>query len=1234
MDRQNSGLGALLIVVLGAIALVVPLNLAQSAPPKPSTVSRSAAYSLPAGRYEPIEHSAEDLIADFLDADPGLLPEDGPWSRSDRQWPAAGQSWPQDRNGRDNRSLYQIEYLIVTLPDPLAPALSAQFDSRLDAIQRAAEADNFIIDRLDLPWPDAMKGAAEGLKPEQDIEPQPSPAAAGANGAASEKNRFDRDPGLILLRSRKERRLLILFIVGERPTTGIHKRALRSALDQTAWLSRWQSASEQTSDPFLSVMPPVAADTHSPELRIMGPTYSGSADSLAFTIKTWLDSSNLATKPRVRIISGSATAIGPRQFPSPIDYHMTTIPITANVFAKFAMSAFKAKPNEIALLSEANTAYGRSFGPGITNPRSTTEEGESVPTKTGPPILYLHFPLHIANLRGAWGAQSAIGRLPSPIQTSNIPLSPQPEAHPDYIVPPYSPRTSAADQLILSTLLSEIHSEHIGYIGLSASDVEDRMFLAQQIRRFCPDAVLVLFNTDLLYLHSDFNLDLRGTLLLSTYPLYNPEQLWTYPFGGHESRVPFSADNDEGVYNATLALLHDEGAMLEYSPPFSPRPNRPVLWLSLVGSDRLWPVTFRGPSKTAEGLFESQVPRPPAPAELLGVRYPAPLVMLFVLASALCLLFSSLALKHCGLRPEGRLDRMMRWVWRHEPLSAESFFETSFEGHAVDSGFSLLALERRLGVLSLALVTVGLYVIVSCFFFLPLSTALAGLHGVAPGAVTSAFALALAVTVLLFAAAAIWALARDIARSVRNVQGEFLKTLIRSTLPFAVSFLLLGYAYCASIFTWHRPAADEFAHDRVAALLLFFRAANLRDGVSPLSAILLVGGAGLVLLVCSVRRLNLLEQCQIRSGFLSFGTTEKSWLGVGELEHRLRERLEGAPIELPGGSLFALGGVMIVGWFLVIASGKSIDGRWFDFLVGFAALGVFAAQSWALLRLVYGWRALRRLLRRLYWHPTRVAYEEFQKHLPGGQRLKLTEPPPTTTALEYSLERVRQIVALLADSSSAEKARSADLGQELRADVKEVEDTVSNTLGAMARDDWSEAVWLRYQAERSLAHITRRVGVMVEPLWRLGDATRQPAEFEDKLSEQGSLFVVSRVVDLLRQVFPHFQNLALFVTASILMMLLAVSSYPFGHRDTLLWIAWLAVGSAVGAMLYVFVSMNRDRVLSLLQGTTPGQLTWNSTFIAQVVIYGLLPVLGLIGAQFPGQLNQAFSWISNLAGKS
>jgi hypothetical protein len=137
------------------------------------------------------------------------------------------------------------------------------------------------------------------------------------------------------------------------------------------------------------MIPPVTADSDAPELRLLGPTYSGSADPLAFTLRTWLDSSNLAAKPRITIVSGSATAIEPGRFSVPIDYRMTTIQITATVFAKFVMSAFKAKPDEIALLSEANTAYGRSFGAGTTNPASTVGEVEPGLTNTGPSCIYI-----------------------------------------------------------------------------------------------------------------------------------------------------------------------------------------------------------------------------------------------------------------------------------------------------------------------------------------------------------------------------------------------------------------------------------------------------------------------------------------------------------------------------------------------------------------------------------------------------------------------------------------------------------------------------------------------------------------------------------------------------------------------------------------------------------------------------------------------------------------------------
>lgn len=151
---------------------------------------------------------------------------------------------------------------------------------------------------------------------------------------------------------------------------------------------------------------------------------------------------------------------------------------------------------------------------------------------------------------------------------------------------------------------------------------------------------------------------------------------------------------------------------------------------------------------------------------------------------------SLLILKYFTPWPRARLNRAARWVWRHEPLSAEAFFETAFEGHATDSEFCLLALERYLGSLSLALVAAGLYVIVVCFVFLPFGTALDGLRGVAPRASTLAFAVAVAVTVLALDATAILALTQVIARSGREARGEFLKTLIRSTFPFGVGFLL------------------------------------------------------------------------------------------------------------------------------------------------------------------------------------------------------------------------------------------------------------------------------------------------------------------------------------------------------------------------------------------------------------------------------------------------------------
>lgn len=59
--------------------------------------------------------------------------------------------------------------------------------------------------------------------------------------------------------------------------------------------------------------------------------------------------------------------------------------------------------------------------------------------------------------------------------------------------------------------------------------------------------------------------------------------------------------------------------------------------------------------------------------------------------------------------------------------------------------------------------------------------------------------------------------------------------------------------------------------------------------------------------------------------------------------------------------------------------------------------------------------------------------------------------------------------------------------------------------------------------------------------------------------------------------------------------------------------------------MFVFVEMNRDAVLSHLNGTNPGKLNWDRDFISRIVVYGVLPISALLGAQFPQSLAQLLS---------
>jgi hypothetical protein len=138
-----------------------------------------------------------------------------------------------------------------------------------------------------------------------------------------------------------------------------------------------------------------------------------------------------------------------------------------------------------------------------------------------------------------------------------------------------------------------------------------------------------------------------------------------------------------------------------------------------------------------------------------------------------------------------------------------------------------------------------------------------------------------------------------------------------------------------------------------------------------------------------------------------------------------------------------------------------------------------------------------------------------------------------------------------------------------------------------------------------------------------------PADTDKRLLAVADLFMASRVVDFLRQVFPQLLLLVVFASAGLLAMMLAATTYPFPQHDTIAWMSWTMLLTVIGVTIVVFVQINRDRIVNMLSGSTPGELNWNSGFIWQVVTFGVLPILTLLGAQFPYSLQHIFAWVGS-----
>lgn len=1125
-------------------------------------------------------------------------------------------------------SAYSIEFLVATVPDPIESRLPRFFDSFIESIQRAAEASDYTIDRFVLPWP--VSGTATA-----DAVPNWRP------------HLYDTQPGLMLFRDPSGHKLLLVFLVGETPTAGVRKSALLSALDELA-----EFYPQEPNHPELPAGFPVPETSDAAStIRIMGPSFSGSAVSLRLVLGQWSQDKKLNWK--FEIISGTATAIRPESLSSTtsnrVNFQATVPPDTETLQAVSCYIAGLGY-RKIAILTESNTAYGQSAAHQTAQTDKRAGESGQIPCANGrslPEILSLPFPLHISRLRKAVGQATAAQRPGEPEgggnSTNAAPPAETNTPEPREVFPAFSDLDVQSTELTLANLLSTIAREQYSYVGILATDVRDVTFLAEEVRRHCPATILFTFNSDLLYAYPDVNSATHGMIVFTPYPLFNLEQLWTYAYGGGQLRLQFSNQAAEGVYNATLALLQQDSRLVDYGPPLAPstsstEPRRPSLWVTAIGSGETLPIRLLGWKDDGHYTY-SPVSRAKAkkPVGKLAVGrgiFSENAVVVLIILSLLLGAFSALMIVEYQ-HPKSRPARI--FVLLGDPVSPAYWSEC------------------RLFLICGCVSLLAFYAVVVAAFGLPFIAGKELGTGIQVSA-TPVVALGIAMFTLALLLYATCNLVSAF-RKAPSGQGGAAPEVITVIFLGCVSVLVLAMVMA---FSW----IGEVRKYAASAFFNHLRSFDLSGGLSPLLPFFLVAAAACLWSLCSFRRLKLLDVLR------AVGTIEKphAWLsflsldapsftGVRELENNIKQTLESSTV-VSFRSYAALMFISFNVWvyFFYHRLVRALEVWPFYWLFGVAFFIVYWALLMEFLRLIFTWRSLILLLRRLSWHPLLAACKRYRDHRPNLAPMNLTHPPSDFAVLESSVsqaartvqaareltedpaagragETIRQLLPLWEAQLQIASTHLCEALQREWTDGSREGSAFATEAGRKKRaprlrNDWRQSLRARCQAHRALFHLLQSLGQPVEARWSrtYGDtANGLSAPGAKGFFDEAEEFVVTRLVSFLAVVFPSLQNLALFVLAGLLLMLLAVTSYPFQPRNEFLFFNWVVILSFVGTTFLIFLQMDRDTVLSLLNNRQPGQISLNRELVLRLALYLAVPLLALFGAQFPESVRQILS---------
>jgi hypothetical protein len=751
-------------------------------------------------------------------------------------------------------------------------------------------------------------------------------------------------------------------------------------------------------------------------------------------------------------------------------------------------------------------------------------------------------------------------------------------------------------------------------------------------------------------------------LIVNSYPLNNSNQLWSLP-SNPDVRFQFPDDASEATFNATLALLGYDDQNRDYSLPFPsngvpvPGTLHPPIWISVVGRDHLWPVKAQAPGD----LLYTYEPSQSSLIKLLPVNrrlwwrgvYPEGSVIFISVFIVLSCFFCVPLLR----RPHssGRWARTWIGAFLAPPL---------FNKHRLEGELFLLVACSSLAAFLIVTITA-------------LTIPAGGIIGQAypssaPFAGEQLFAvIVVALLCFLFLALmprAVFCLFRSIrsglAKEFISVPGKLSATAWLPMISGCTVVLSLALTFVAK-WIWASVMGDFRL-----ALFTSIRYLDFANGVSALVPLLLVSVAGFLWATSSFHRLRMLEGMCHSGSFLSLIVPR--FHCIHELETKVERVLHRPSLRLPGSRIVCAVATVSVSYLFLSQLVSSFENCFFYWLFAAAYLGVSLPLWLGVLRFYSVWGQTQHILQQLALTPMRDACKRFRRSFPAWPKVDLAMPAPSLAPIALSIDMLNSIVRradLLAQTTAAKKGQfslEVDVdGAEFEAKGKVEKEHLSDfelqalrvlaspemvhsvdaaeafliaaqTADAARADDagqWRSVLTNQCKAQEYLTGITRMVTNALELHWwkELRSAKKVPESGSSSPNQVFQLceeFLAGRAAHFFAHVFPQMQNLIYTSVAGLLLMLFAVSSYPFQPHNQLLFFNWIVVLSFVGIALWVFVQMNRNPILSILNGTKPGQITWDREFVFRVFFYAVIPLLALLGAQFPDTVGQILSHLA------